>query len=82
MGLKKILGFANQKVLGFTNENVLELEISWGFLILGFPNCAPIKEHGLPQNVPPQDALSLRRHPVSELQECLKVVKNIGGLNL
>ena len=33
---------------------------------------AQIKEHGLPQNVPPQDALSLRRHPVSELQECLQ----------
>ena len=33
---------------------------------------AQIKEHGLPQNVPPQDALSMRRHPVSELQECLQ----------
>ena len=39
MGLKKILGFADENALGleqflgFANENVLGLEISWGFLI-------------------------------------------------
>ena len=46
LGLKKVLGFTNENVLefanenalGFTNEKVLELEISWGFLILGSTN--------------------------------------------
>ena len=34
---------------------------------------AQIKEHGLPQHVPTHaDAISLRRHPVSELQEYLQ----------
>ena len=33
---------------------------------------AQIKEHGLPQNIPTSDAMSLRRHPVSELQEYLQ----------
>ena len=37
-GLKKFLGFANEIALGLTNENVVGLEISWGFLILGFSN--------------------------------------------
>ena len=37
--------FINEIVLRSTNENVLRLEISWGFLILGFPNFAPIEGH-------------------------------------
>ena len=37
-GSENFLGFANENALGFTNENVFELEISWGFLILGFTN--------------------------------------------
>ena len=42
LGLEKVLGLKN--FLGLANENVLRLEISWGFLILGFPNCAPSVE--------------------------------------
>ena len=42
LGLENFFGFANENVLLFTNENVFGLEISWGLLILGFPNCSPI----------------------------------------
>ena len=46
-GLRNFLGFAHEivlglvKFLGFTNEQILASEIQWGFLILGFPKCAP-----------------------------------------